>query len=705
MFISGKIKIIFYFLLSSLITSVPLQSQQYQRVIDQPVVIGPKGPFNNPFSGGFNNIEHQFIDIDNDGDYDLFFLNSDRTFGWFENIGDKFNPHFTLSTDTIPGLYISGWFFFLDIDNDGDYDLFTGNTEYITFLRNTGNPVSPAFIIEQDTLKDNDGNPIISEFGSNPVFVDIDGDGDYDLLSGNSAGTVTFYENIGNAQQFDFRFITNFWQNILIIGGREDDPRHGSSSFDFADIDNDGDQDLIWGDFFSRSLYYIENQGTAALPSMQLVSSVFPLNSDSVYTSGYNMPRFVDIDGNGLLDLFVSVLYDPTVPQSLMYYKNEGTPQQPNHIKITDDFIYTLDVGNNSHPVFIDIDGDGDLDLFIGSLNNPLGSLHYFENQGTSSNPEYFYADSLYAGIQSDLSVVPAFGDLDNDGDYDLLIGRFDGKISFYRNDGTAINPDFVYVEELRDVNQNIIDIGTSASPFLIDIDGDNDFDLVIGAFNGRFYLYKNVGDAFNYSFELVENYFSDLDVGDNSTPVLFDYPGNGKLELFSGSRHGNIFHYSNEGSVEFPVWNLISANFLNQNFGGYSVLCFVDIDNDSDTDLILGNVKGGLYFYRNLSVSNVEERDQNPKQYNLIEAFPNPFNPVLNIIVNLELSGNASVQAFNLLGEKVKDIYSGYLDGGKHLLRWDGTNDSYVSLPSGNYFIRFSAGKTYSTVKITYLK
>lgn len=705
MFISGKIKIIFYFLLTSLISSVPLQSQQYQRVIDQPVVIGPNGPFNNPFSGGFNNIEHQFIDIDNDGDYDLFFLNSDRTFGWFENIGNKFNPHFRLSTDTIPGLYISDWFFFLDIDDDSDYDIFTGNTEYITFLRNTGNPVSPAFIIEQDTLKDNDGNPIISEFGSNPVFVDIDGDGDFDLLSGNSAGTVTFYENIGNAQQFDFRFITNFWQNILIIGGREDDPRHGSSSFDFADIDNDGDQDLIWGDFFSRSLYYIENQGTAASPSMQLVSTVFPLNSDSIYTSGYNMPRFVDIDGNGLLDLFVSVLYDPTVPQSLMYYKNEGTPQQPNHIKITDDFIYTLDVGNNSHPVFIDIDGDGDLDLFIGSLNNPLGSLHFFENQGTSSNPEYFYADSLYAGIQSDLSVVPSFGDLDNDGDYDLLIGRFDGRISFYRNDGTAINPDFIYVEELRDVNQNIIDIGTSASPFLIDIDGDNDFDLVIGAFNGRFYLYKNVGDAFNYSFELVENYFSDLDVGDNSTPVLFDYSGDGKLELFSGSRHGNIFHYSNEGSVEFPVWNLISANFLNQNFGGYSVPCFVDIDNDSDTDLILGNVKGGLYFYRNLSVSNVNESGQNPKQYNIIEAFPNPFNPVLNIIVNLELSGNASVQAFNLLGEKVKDIYSGYLDVGKHLFRWDGTNDSYVYLPSGNYFIRFSAGETYSIVKITYLK
>lgn len=668
------------------------------------MVHGFNGQYNNPLSGGFNNIEHQFIDIDNDGDYDLFFLNSDGTFGWFENNSNKFLPDFKLSTDTIPGLFFSDWFFFLDIDNDGDYDLFTGNFEYVRFLRNTGTSEAPSFVVEQDTLKDDQGIPILSEFGSNPVFVDIDSDGDYDFISGNSAGTVTYYKNIGSAENFNFRFITNSWQNILIIGGG-DDLRHGSSSFDFGDIDGDGDMDLIWGDFFSKSLYFLENHGTPSEPSIQLESNVYPLNADSVWTSGFNMPRLVDIDGDGDLDLFVSVLFDPTVPQSLMYFENTGTQQVPDHIRMTDDFLYTLDVGNNSHPVLVDIDSDGDLDLFIGSLNNPLGSLHFFENEGSAENPLFMYKDSLFAGIQSDLSVVPAFGDLNADGDYDLLIGKFDGRILFYHNAGNKFNPQFNYVEELRDVNQTIIDIGTSAAPFLIDIDNDGDLDLILGAFNGRFLLYRNVGNQNNFLFQLVPDYFSQLDIGDNSSPFLIDYTGDGKFELFSGSRHGDIFHFTNSGSHEQPVWVQSTNQFLNQNFGGYSSIFFVDIDNDSDHDLILGNVKGGVYFYRNLSVSNLKDDETQPISFSMIESFPNPFNPKLNIVISLETSGSAQVKIFNLLGEKVKDIYSGFLDAGKHLFAWDGTNDSYVSLPAGHYFIFLLTDEVHITHKVTFLK
>ncbi|MFO7526268.1 MAG: FG-GAP-like repeat-containing protein [Ignavibacteriaceae bacterium] len=705
MFIQVRLKLIISIIACLLIFSFQNFSQNFQRVINSPQVIGFSGSYNNPFSGGFNNIEHQFIDIDGDGDFDLFYRNSDGTFGWFENTGNKFNPDFNLSIDTIPGLTISDWFYFIDIDDDGDFDLFTGNGEYVSFLRNAGSPEQAFFITAQDTLKDINGNPIVSEFGSNPVFVDIDHDGDYDFILGNSAGTVTFYENVGNETNFSFKFITNSWQNILIIGGILDDPLHGSSSLDFADIDSDGDKDLFWGDFFSKSLYFIENQGNPSNPSMQLVSTVYPVNADSIFTSGYNMPRLIDIDGDGDLDLFVSVLYDPSVSQSLMFFRNVGSLQQSDHVHITDDYLYTLDVGNNSHPVFVDIDSDGDLDLFIGSFNNPLGSLHYFNNQGSSTSPLFNHIDSVFAGIQYDLSVVPAFGDLDGDSDYDLLVGKLDGRISYYKNEGTRFSPVFSYIGDLTDINQNIINVGNFASPFLFDIDNDGDLDLIVGSFNGRFQLYLNKGNSANYSFELNENYFSGLDVGDNSTPVLFDFTGDGRMELFSGSRQGDIFLYTNSGTVEFPDWVLETNKFLNQNFGGYSVPCFVDIDNDSDTDLIFGNVKGGLYFYNNLSVSNVSDKEIRPDHFNMIESFPNPFNPKTNIIVNIESSGNTSVKIFNLLGEKVKDIYYGHLDAGKHRFGWDGTNDSYVSLPAGHYFILLNTDETYYTAKITYVK
>src|SRR5690606_13194936 len=205
-------------------------------------------------------------------------------------------------------------------------------------------------------------------------------------------------------------------------------------------------------------------------------------------------------------------------------------------------------------------------------------------------------------------------------------------------NEGTPNNPLFEFVDDLRDINNNIIDIGTSASPFLVDLDNDGDLDLIIGSFNGQFILYRNIGTPANFIFQLEQNYFAGLDVGDNSTPVLIDYSGDGKLELFSGSRNGSVFHYINNGTVEVPEWSLSSNNFLNINFGGYSVPCFVDIDNDSDTDLMFGNVKGGLYFYKNLSVSNVNESDREkiPVNYKMLEVFPNPFNPNLNIVINI---------------------------------------------------------------------
>jgi hypothetical protein len=87
-------------------------------------------------------------------DLDLFYLDSDNTFGWYENIGDRFNPVFVLSFDTIPGLKFNNWFYFTDIDDDNDYDLFTGGTStLIEFRRNTGSPTNPFFTLETDTVK------------------------------------------------------------------------------------------------------------------------------------------------------------------------------------------------------------------------------------------------------------------------------------------------------------------------------------------------------------------------------------------------------------------------------------------------------------------------------------------------------------------------------------------------------------------------
>ena len=680
-------------------------AQTFKRELDWIDIEDGDGTIPNTFSGGINNLEYQFVDIDGDTDFDIIFLNSDGTFGWYENTGSAESANFVYSLEPVSGLKLFDWFYFVDIDNDSDFDLFTGNVDKVSFLENVGTTTSPEFQTVTDTLLSANGQPVFSEFGSNPLFADIDNDGDYDFFSGNASGTIIFYENTGTPQNFSLKFITNVWQDIVIIGGFTYSEHHGSSSLDFVDIDDDSDLDLFWGDFFSNSLYFIENKGTAELPDMELVSNVYPQNADSVNTSGFNMPRFTDIDNDEDFDLFVSVLFDPTAPQSLIFYQNNGTSQIPDFSKITDGYLKTLDVISNSYPTFADLDADGDLDLLIGSQNNPLGALHLLENTGTLSNPVFQYFDSSYFNISGDLSITPSLGDLDGDNDFDLLVGRFDGKIDYYKNEGTEQSADFIYEGLLSDDANNIIDVGTTAAPFLFDVDNDSDLDLTIGAFSGKFFYFRNTGTQFNFTFTEDETFYESIDVGDNSTPFLIDYDKNGTNDLFSGNRNGKLFFYRNDGTNLNPAWTFITDLFINDEFGGNTAPYLVDIDNDSDTDLLLGNIKGGIYLYNNTTVTNVENSVFALPTGFKVEAHPNPFNPNTSIELLLDEQNEVNINIYNILGEKVKTLYKGNLESGTHSFNWNGTNEQNSILPTGIYIVAVQAGNLMKSIKLAFLK
>lgn len=630
-------------------------SQQFIREIEPFTVTGDSGIYHNAFSGGGNNIEMQFVDIDGDNDFDMFFLDSDGSFGWYENKGSRYNFDFKMRADTIQGLNFFGWFYFFDMDGDGDLDYFTSNSSnHICVRKNAGSAFSPVFITVTDTLLDHNGNIIYSESGSKPVFADVDGDSDYDFISGNSIGTLNFYENIGNSQSLNFKFITSFWQELLIISGSSPDFLHGASSLEFGDTDNDGDLDLLWGDFFSKSIYFIQNNGTSASPLLQLKYSVYPPNQDSIVTSGFNMPRLCDIDGDGDSDLFVSVLYDPTVNQSLMFYKNNGNSATPDFRLYSSDFLKTLDLGVNSYPVFTDIDGDGDRDLIAGYGKGTSGRVTLLRNTGNSYNWQFILDDDVFASVTGDLVLAPAIGDIDGDGDPDLITGNFDGTLSLYLNIGSLANPLFSGSALLRDLNGNLIDVGLYAAPFLMDIDSDGDLDLISGAFNGRLFLFRNLGGPQSHSFQADDPYFQGIDIGDNSAPFLIDINSDNKPELYVGARNGRLFRYDNQGTVSAPHWVLRDTILISTRLGGNIVPVLVDSDGDTDFDLFAGCAKGGLLFFRNNDISTgintrVTRNEIHP------DIYPNPTNGYFKVQGNCGLSFAAGeLIIYNLPGEKI---------------------------------------------------
>ncbi|NUN10201.1 MAG: T9SS type A sorting domain-containing protein [Ignavibacteriaceae bacterium] len=679
--------------------------QNFKREISPFNISSPAGAYTNPFSGGVNNIEPHFVDIDGDNDFDLFFLDSDGSHGWFKNTGSVTNPVFEMQADTLPGIEFFGWFYFADIDADGDYDYFTSNSNnHIRLFKNTGSKFQPFFSVLTDTLLDIDGNIIFSESGSNPVYADVDGDGDADFISGNSIGTLNFYENTGSPQNFRLKFITSFWQEILIISG-DNSSLHGASALEFGDLDSDGDPDLLWGDFFSQSIYYLQNNGTPSVPNIQLKYSVYPNNSDSLKTSGFNMPRLCDIDGDGDKDLFVSVLYDPTVGQTLMFFKNNGTASLPDFRLHNEDFLNTLDLGVNSYPTLADLDGDGDKDLIIGHGKGTTGRVSFFRSTGVSAFGPFILEDGTLSAVNSDLTAAPAFADIDGDADQDMFTGNFDGTISLYTNQGTAGNPLFNQAVTLSDSAGAVIDVGLYAAPFTYDIDADGDFDLVSGAFNGRIFLFRNAGNSSSYLFVRDDNYFAGIDAGDNSAPYFTDMNNDGKPELFIGSRNGRVYRYDNSGTVLQPQWVLNGTVIYDNRSGGNTVPLLVDADGDSDRDLILGCSKGGLLFFRNTETGTSIRGKERPL-ISGITVYPNPSRGSFVVRGNCGNGGiEGTLEVFTTAGEKISEEKINSDNSGEFVYICSGEGISRKIRTSGIYIISIRFPDFHQSVKLTLVK
>lgn len=417
---------------------------------------------------------------------------------------------------------------------------------------------------------------VITQSFSAPEFADFDNDGDLDLLLGNtSTSRVAYFVNIGSVS------VPLFLQDTSLLSSIYSGGTAGTNSYYPAvcDLDRDGDPDLTIGGF--NGLKFYANVGDSTSPQWLLVDSLFSTVNSLIGTDP--KPVFGDLDSDGDPDLLVgtgeSLLGGPT-PGITMGFRNTGTATAPFFAEDSTLAAGIPDVGLNAYPTLRDIDSDGDLDMLMG---RDLAGLIYYRNTGTAASPIWTNTPALVSGIETTTYWKnPTFSDLDGDGDFDLTYGTSDGRLYFYRNNGTPSSPllqyDPAYFLIIRIV-------GGASTVSLIDFDNDGDLDFVSGDWLGGFQYFQNQGSPSSPRFRPAAATFSSLDAGAYSSPTFVHLNEDTLIDIVSGALDGKLYCYINTGTGFTQNPTLLNTIDV----GWRSAPTFVDIDNDGDRDLLVG--------------------------------------------------------------------------------------------------------------------
>ena len=542
-----------------------------------------------------------------------------------------------------------------------------------------------------------------------PAIFDFDGDGDLDILTFNVNGNMVelhmnySMENNGACGLNDFelknrcygRFLEGIEDNTIIqdpelidaaCGWNVVNPkfqeagvdtshrgyRHSGSTILAFDANQDGLPELILGDVTFTNLSYLENNSRPEplVDSIGAFVNNFPANFGAPEVDIYDFPSsfYEDVSGDGVRDLLVSVNnpYSSSNKNSVWYYKNIGEDNLPQFQLIQKNFLQdeTIDYGEGSAPAFFDYNADGLVDMVIGSRGKFIEfgvfkpTLALYENTGTANSPEFTLVNDDWLNV-STLNIgeyiTPTFGDIDGDGDMDLIVGSASGELFLFSNIAGAGNvAEYTLTGNVQSAGENI-DVGMTSTPQLFDLNQDGKLDLIIGARTGKLTYYQNSGTATQPEFTFITDNLGGVSslmpgffVG-NSSPFFYRFED--ETYLVVGGESGKIHLYNGIDNNLEGDFNLIDLHAFGVNTGLLSRPVVYDINNDGLPDLICGGVGGGV----NLFLGDYLVSTENLKPANeLLKVYPNPSHELIGIELPEMNVGDFIYHIYSLAGKAV---------------------------------------------------
>lgn len=664
------------------------------------------------WSGGLNCPQISVVDLNNDKKTDLAIYDNSVGVKTFINTGVNGAPNYIYDgryEANFPGIPRDyKWMHLVDYNKDDIPDLFANNdvafNVYIGYY--DGNNRLAFNHYRHLRYMGFSGSVNAEVFGSDiPAVADIDGDGYLDFLTYARGATILYYKNCtkkdglpkdsiaicvadecwGSFAQNSNRTMQLHKRCMPFSGstckgcpedGSGNKTTDGYNTLCIADFDNDGDNDVLNGNAAFTDIQFIRNGKSdlgVSVDTMIGQDTIWGSNGIPMTMRQYPAAFYADIDQDGDKDLlFTPTLNERENYRSISYYRNMGTASKSNYVYQSDTFLMTtmIDIGSYSRPVLYDFDRDGKKDMFIGSKGYYQNdesfktAISYYENGSEIGYPTFKRTSNDFMGMSTKglKGASLAFGDVNNDGTDDMLVGQIDGTILLFKNTAAnnTVQPKWSATGELIKTTKNTtLDVGSKAAPLVYDIDTDGRPDLIVGSEMGFLFYYKNTGAPGAVAFDSVTNKLGGIRVqspfSSSTSPVPFigAVDDTKKQYLLLGTRDGNILRYDGfqNGNTTTP-YTRVDSFYQDINVGRYTAPVTEDVDGDGKYELFIGNELGGVSLYRQLFTVGVNGLASDKSD---VKVYPNPANNYVTVSWSGVFKGEeVQVSLVSVTGQKL---------------------------------------------------